>query len=45
MMDMMQTAEKGFVTMRRDGLIKAAEGQTTVDEVFRATQDAEELPQ
>lgn len=30
------------VTMRRDGLIKAAEGLTTVDEVLRATQDTEE---
>ncbi len=32
----------GFVTMRRDGMQKAAEGATTVDEVLRATQDAEE---
>jgi type II secretory ATPase GspE/PulE/Tfp pilus assembly ATPase PilB-like protein len=44
MMDMVQTAEKGFVTMRKDGLMKAAEGMTTLDEVFRATQDAEEVP-
>lgn len=29
-----------FVTMRRDGLLKAAQGLTTVDEVLRATQDA-----
>jgi type II secretory ATPase GspE/PulE/Tfp pilus assembly ATPase PilB-like protein len=31
-----------FVTMRRDGMIKAAMGLTTVDEVLRATQDADE---
>jgi type II secretory ATPase GspE/PulE/Tfp pilus assembly ATPase PilB-like protein len=31
-----------FTTMRRDGILKAAEGRTTVDEVLRATQDAEE---
>lgn len=29
-------------TMRMDGVIKAAEGQTTLDEVLRATQDVEE---
>jgi hypothetical protein len=28
--------------MRRDGLLKASRGETTVDEVLRATQDAEE---
>lgn len=31
-----------FTTMRRDGILKAAAGFTTVDEVLRATQDAEE---
>jgi len=30
------------VTMRRDGLLKASAGLTTVDEVLRATQDADE---
>ncbi len=30
------------VTMRRDGILKAAMGQTTIDEVLRATQDSEE---
>jgi type II secretory ATPase GspE/PulE/Tfp pilus assembly ATPase PilB-like protein len=30
-----------FVTMRRDGIQKAADGITTVQEVLRATQDAE----
>ena len=32
----------GMVTMRRDGLAKAAAGETTVEEVLRATQDVEE---
>lgn len=31
-----------FITMRRDGVMKAATGLTTIDEVLRATQDAEE---
>ncbi len=35
-------AANGFVTMRRDGIIKASQGLTTVEEVLRATQDAEE---
>ena len=35
-------AANGFVTMRRDGIIKAAAGLTTVEEVLRATQDAED---
>jgi len=30
-------------TMRRDGLLKAAAGKTTVDEVLRATQDTEDF--
>jgi type IV pilus assembly protein PilB len=30
-----------FMTMRRDGILKAVEGITTVQEVLRATQDAE----
>jgi type II secretory ATPase GspE/PulE/Tfp pilus assembly ATPase PilB-like protein len=32
----------GFVSMRRDGVQKAALGLTTVEEVLRATQDADE---
>lgn len=31
-----------FVTMRRDGIMKAAAGATTVEEVLRATQDADD---
>ncbi len=34
----------GYTTMRMDGIAKAAAGMTTVLEVLRATQDAEELP-
>lgn len=33
----------GFITMRQDGLIKAAMGITSVEEVLRATQAAEEI--
>ncbi|MGQ0628987.1 MAG: GspE/PulE family protein [Phycisphaerales bacterium] len=39
--ELVQTAPAGYMTMRRDGLIKASLGLTTVDEVLRATQDAE----
>ncbi len=35
-------AANGFVTMRRDGIVKASQGLTTVEEVLRATQDADE---
>jgi type II secretory ATPase GspE/PulE/Tfp pilus assembly ATPase PilB-like protein len=41
--ELLRTAHPSHVTMRRDGLEKAAEGLTTVDEVLRATQDAEDL--
>ncbi len=39
--EILATADPSHVTMRRDGLIKAASGLTTVDEVLRATQDTE----
>ena len=32
----------GHVTMRQDGMIKASLGETTIDEVLRATQDVED---
>lgn len=41
--EILATADPAHVTMRHDGLIKAAAGQTTVDEVLRATQDTEGL--
>jgi type II secretory ATPase GspE/PulE/Tfp pilus assembly ATPase PilB-like protein len=34
--------DKGWVNMRQDGLEKAAEGMTTIEEVLRATQDTDE---
>jgi len=40
--ELLQTAEPGYITMRRDGLLKASQGATTVDEVLRATQDVGE---
>jgi type II secretory ATPase GspE/PulE/Tfp pilus assembly ATPase PilB-like protein len=40
--ELAKAAPEGFVTMRRDGLIKAAAGMTTLSEVFRATQDTDE---
>jgi len=41
--ELLRTAHPSHVTMRRDGVIKAAEGLTSVDEVLRATQDTEEM--
>lgn len=40
--DLLRAANGHFVSMRRDGLLKAAKGITTVEEVLRATQDASE---
>ncbi len=40
--DMMKLLGPDFVTMRRDGMMKAANGETTVEEVLRATQDADD---
>ncbi|MBL8991211.1 MAG: type II/IV secretion system protein [Phycisphaerae bacterium] len=40
--ELLAHAASGHLTMRRDGLIKASQGLTTVDEVLRATQDAED---
>lgn len=41
--DLINAAGQSHVSMRRDGLLKAAEGMTTVDEVLRATQDVGEV--
>jgi type II secretory ATPase GspE/PulE/Tfp pilus assembly ATPase PilB-like protein len=41
-MELATIAGPDFITMRKDGLIKAASGETTVEEVLRSTQDAEE---
>lgn len=37
---LLETAAPTHITMRRDGLLKAAQGMTTVGEVLRATQDS-----
>jgi type II secretory ATPase GspE/PulE/Tfp pilus assembly ATPase PilB-like protein len=31
-----------FITMREDGMTKAQRGETTIEEVLRATQDVDE---
>ena len=39
-----QTAiERGMLTLRQDGMRKAAEGITTLEEVYRVTQDTPKL--
>ncbi|HWB19376.1 MAG TPA: GspE/PulE family protein [Phycisphaerales bacterium] len=40
--EMMPLVSESFKTMRQDGLEQAAAGKTTIAEVFRATQDAED---
>ena len=42
-LELLRTASPEHVSMREDGVVKAAEGLTTIEEVLRATQDAEEL--
>ncbi len=42
MQEMSRIVGPGYVTMRMDGVAKAAAGMTTLSEVLRATQDAEE---
>jgi type II secretory ATPase GspE/PulE/Tfp pilus assembly ATPase PilB-like protein len=41
-LELLRTASPEHVSMRTDGIIKAALGETTVEEVLRATQDAED---
>jgi type II secretory ATPase GspE/PulE/Tfp pilus assembly ATPase PilB-like protein len=41
--DMAEALPESFRTMRQDGMDRAREGVTTVPEVLRATQDAEEV--
>jgi type II secretory ATPase GspE/PulE/Tfp pilus assembly ATPase PilB-like protein len=40
--ELSRAVNESHTTMRIDGLIKAAEGQTTIEEVLRATQDTED---
>ncbi len=42
--EIMKLVGSDFITMRRDGIAKASSGVTTIEEVLRATQDAEEAP-
>jgi type IV pilus assembly protein PilB len=39
---LLRTVGPEFVSMRRDGLMKAAQGATTIEQVLGATQDADE---
>lgn len=41
--EILRTAAASHVSMRADGVIKASQGFTTIEEVLRATQDAEDL--
>lgn len=41
--ELLSAAGATHVNMRHDGLLKAASGETTVEEVLRATQDTEEM--
>ena len=41
--DLLTAIGPNFKTMRVDGLDKAVEGLTTIEEVLRATQDADEM--
>jgi type II secretory ATPase GspE/PulE/Tfp pilus assembly ATPase PilB-like protein len=40
--ELLPLVDEGYSNMRADGLIKAAEGLTTIEEVLRATQDTED---
>lgn len=40
--ELLKLLDKDFRNMRQDGLLKAAEGITTIEEVLRATQDVED---
>jgi type II secretory ATPase GspE/PulE/Tfp pilus assembly ATPase PilB-like protein len=40
--ELIKLADTSYRTMRQDGILKAAEGLTTIEEVLRATQDTDE---
>jgi len=40
--ELRENVDSDFMTMRADGIVKAAQGMTTIEEVLRATQDVEE---
>ena len=41
--ELQEIAAENFQSMRMDGLLRAAEGETSIAEVLRATQDADEM--
>ena len=41
-MELKQLVDADFMTMRDDGMEKAQRGDTTIEEVLRATQDVDE---
>jgi len=41
-MELRQLVDADFLTMREDGMDKALGGETTIEEVLRATQDVDE---
>jgi len=41
--DVLNSLARDYVRMRTDGLTRAAEGVTTIEEVLRATQDADDI--
>ena len=41
--ELRQAVADDFMLMRMDGILRAAEGETTIDEVLRATQDSDEM--
>jgi len=42
-LDLRRQVDADFLTMRADGLIKASQGVSTIEEVLRATQDVEDI--
>jgi type II secretory ATPase GspE/PulE/Tfp pilus assembly ATPase PilB-like protein len=41
-LELKQLVDADFITMREDGMAKAQRGETTIEEVLRATQDVDE---
>jgi len=41
--ELRQALSDDFLQMRQDGILRAAEGETTIDEVLRATQDSDDM--
>ena len=41
--ELREAAADDFKLMRRDGILRAVEGETTIEEVLWATQDSDEM--